>query len=76
MGASYNTFDGITVRNTDVAFLLGMKNIAGASGFTLMHSRIENVGRGVQDDWAGSKDFYIADNVFIGRHDPSKLLGW
>lgn len=76
MGASYITFDGITVRNTDVAFLLGIKNIAGASGFTLTHSRIEDVGRGVQDDWAGSKDFYIADNVFVGRHDPDKLLSW
>jgi hypothetical protein len=76
MAASYTIFEGITVRNTDVAFLLGLKNIAGASGFTLVRSRIENVGRGVQDDWAGSKDFYIADNVFIGRHDPSKLLGW
>jgi hypothetical protein len=76
LGASYITFEGLTVRNTEVAFLVGLKNIAGSSGFTLMHSRIENVGRGVQDDWAGSKDFYIADNVFIGRHDPTKLLGW
>jgi hypothetical protein len=76
MGGNYNTFDGITVRNTEVAFMLGLKNIAGASGFTLVRSTIENVGRAVQDDWAGSKDFYIADNRFIGRHDPSKLLGW
>lgn len=76
MAANYNYFDGITVRNTQVAFLVGIKNIAGSSGFTLVHSRIEDVGRGVQDDWAGSKDFYIADNVFIGRHDPTKLLGW
>ncbi len=30
----------------------------------------------VQDEWAGSKDFYIADNVFIGRHDPDKLQSW
>ena len=76
LAANYNYFDGITVRNTEVAFLVGIKNIAGSSGFTLIHSRIEDVGRGVQDDWAGSKDFYIADNVFIGRHDPTKLLGW
>jgi hypothetical protein len=76
LGASYVMFDGITVRNTEVAFLLGLKNITGSSGFTLVHSKIENVGRAVQDDWAGSKDFYIADNVLIGRHDPSKLLGW
>jgi len=74
--ANYNYFEGITVRNTTVAFLLGWKDIAGSSGFTLVHSRAENVGRVVQDEWSGSKDFYIADNVFIGRHDPSKLLMW
>jgi hypothetical protein len=76
MAANYNYFEGITVRNTNVAFLLGYKSIAGASGFTLKHSRLENVGRGVHTDWSGSKDFYIADNVFIGRHDPDKMMGW
>lgn len=76
MAANYNYFEGITVRNTNVAFLLGLKNIAGASGFTLKHSRLENIGRGVQCEWSGSKDFYIADNVFIGRHDPNKLQSW
>jgi hypothetical protein len=76
MGGNYNYFEGITVRNTNVAFLLGLKNIAGSSGFTLKHSRLENIGRGVEDDWSGSKNFYIADNVFIGRHDPSKLQSW
>jgi hypothetical protein len=76
LAANYNYFEGITVRNTEVAFLLGIKRIAGASGFTLTHSKIENVGRGVEDDWAGSRDFYIADNVFIGRHDPDKLQSW
>jgi hypothetical protein len=76
MGGNYNYFEGITVRNTNVAFLLGLKNITGASGFTLKHSRLENIGRGVQDDWSGSKNFYIADNVFIGRHDPNKLQSW
>ncbi len=76
MAANYNYFEGITVRNTNVAFLLGIKKIAGASGFTLKHSRLENIGRGVEDDWSGSKDFYIADNVFIGRHDPNKLQSW
>ena len=76
MAANYNYFEGITVRNTNVAFLLGYKNIAGSSGFTLKHSRLEDVGRGVEDDWSGSKNFYIADNVFIGRHDPQKLQSW
>jgi hypothetical protein len=76
MGGNYNYFEGITVRNTNVAFLLGLKNIAGASGFTLKHSRVYDVGRVVQDEWSGSKNFYIADNVFIGRHDPLKLQSW
>ena len=76
MGASYNYFEGITVRNTNVAFLLGIKGIAGSSGFTLKHSKIDNVGRAIQDDWSGSKDFYIADNTFNGRHDPNRMMGW
>lgn len=76
MAANYTIFEGITVRNTNVAFLLGYKDIAGASGFGLIRSRLVNVGRGVQDEWAGSKDFYIVDNVIIGRHDPAHLLGW
>jgi hypothetical protein len=76
LAASYNYFEGITIRNTNVAFLVGLKSIIGASGFTLKHSRLENVGRGVQAEWAGSKDFYIADNVFMGRHDPTKLQSW
>ncbi len=76
MGGNYNYFEGITVRNTSVAFKLGIKSIAGSSGFTLKHSRVYDVGRVVEDGWSGSKDVYIADNVFIGRHDPLKLQSW
>ena len=73
MAANYHYFEGITVRNTNVAFLLGIKGIAGASGFTLKHSRLYDVGRAIQDDWSGSKNFYIADNRFIGRFNPNQL---
>lgn len=76
MAANYTYVEGVTVRNTNLAFLLGLKDIAGASGFSLVRSRLIDVGRGVQDEWAGSKDFYIADNVFIGRHDRLKLQSW
>lgn len=76
LAANYNYFEGITIRNTNVAFLLGLKDIIGSSGFTLKRCRLENIGRGVQADWSGSKNFYIADNVFIGRHDPKRLLSW
>jgi hypothetical protein len=74
--ANYNYFEGITVRNTTVAFLLGWKDIAGASGFTLKRSRIYDVARAVQAEWSGSRDFYIADNVIIGRHEPDKMMSW
>jgi hypothetical protein len=76
MGGNYNYFEGITVRNTTVAFKLGIKSIAGSSGFTLKHSRVYDVGRVVEAGWSGSKDFYIADNVFIGKHDAHKLQSW
>jgi len=63
LAGDYHYFDGITVRNTNVAFLLGIKDIIGATGFTLVNSRFYNIGRGVRQDWHKSQDFYIADNV-------------
>lgn len=76
MAANDNYFEGLTIRNTNVAFLAGIKDIAGASGFTLKHSRFYNIGRGVQNEWSGSKNYYIADNTFVGRHDPDKMMSW
>jgi hypothetical protein len=76
MAANYNYFEGLTIRNTDLAFLAGLKNIAGARGITLKKCRIENVGRGLYTDWSGSKDFYIADNTFIGRFPADHLMGF
>jgi hypothetical protein len=76
MGANYNYFEGITVRNTNIAFLLGIKNIAGGSGFTLKNSKLYNIGRAVETDWSGTKDVYIADNEMNGRHDPLHMMAW
>ena len=76
MAANYNYFEGLTIRNTNVAFLLGIKDITGSSGFTLKHSKIYNVGRAIQEDWSGSKNYYIADNTFVGRHDPDRMMSW
>lgn len=66
-------FENLTIRNTDVGFLTGRKHIVGSSGFTLKHCKLENVSRGVHGDWSGSKDFYIADNVFVGRANPNQF---
>jgi hypothetical protein len=76
MAANYNYFEGLTIRNTDLAFQAGLKNIAGSSGLTIKRSRFENVGRAVYTDWSGSKDYYIADNVMIGRFNPNYLMGF
>jgi hypothetical protein len=76
MGADYNIFDGLTIRNTEVAFWAGVKDVAGAKGLVVRNCRIENVGVGVVTQFAGSKDFYIADNIFLGRDDRHRVLGW
>jgi hypothetical protein len=76
MAANYNYFEGLTIRNTELAFWAGYKNIAGASGITIKNCKLENIGRGVYSDWSGSKDFYIADNTFVGKFRPDILVGF
>ena len=76
MGSAYNIFDGITFRNAEVVFWAGVKEVAGAVGLTVRNCRFESVGVGVQTQYAGSRDFYIADNIFIGRDDHYRTLGW
>jgi hypothetical protein len=76
MAAHHNYFEGLTIRNTDLAFQAGLKNIAGSSGLTIKRCRFENVARAIYTDWSGSKDYYIADNVMIGRFNPNYLMGF
>jgi hypothetical protein len=76
IASQYHLFDGITVRNTDVAFFAGQKEVTGAVGLTVKNCRFENVGFGVWTEYAGSSDFYIADNLFLGREDRMRLIGW
>jgi hypothetical protein len=74
--ADYNYFEGITFRNTDIAIWAGTQFIAGSKGLTVKNSRFVQVGIGIFSNYAGSSDFYIADNVFLGRNDPNHLTGW
>jgi len=76
MAANYNYFEGLTIRNTELAFWAGYKNITGSSGITIKNCKLENIGRGVYSDWSGSKDFYIADNTFTGKFRPDILMGF
>jgi hypothetical protein len=74
--ADYTYFENLTFRNADYAILAGTQFIAGAKGLTVKHCRFENVGSGVFTNYSGSSNFYIADNWFIGRHDPNHVIAW
>jgi hypothetical protein len=74
--ADYTYFEGITFRNAEIAIQAGTQFIAGSKGLTVKKSRFENVGAGVFTNFAGSSNYYIADNTFIGRNDPNHLIGW
>jgi len=76
MASQYHIFDGLTIRNTDVAIFAGQKEAMGAVGLTVKNCRFENIGFGVWTEYAGSSDFYIADNLFLGRDDRLRLIGW
>jgi hypothetical protein len=76
MASQYHIFDRLTFKNTDVALFAGQKEVLGAVGLTVRNCRFENVGFGVWTEYAGSSDFYIADNLFLGRDDRFRLVGW
>ena len=76
MASHHHIFEGLTFRNTDVAILAGQKEVIGAVGLTVKNCRFENIGFGIWTEYAGSSDFYIADNLFLGRDDRFRLVGW
>ena len=76
MASAWHIIEGITFRNTDVAIFAGQKEVIGAVGLTVKNCRFENVGFGIWTEYAGSREFYIADNLFLGRDDRFRLIGW
>src|SRR5262249_39330625 len=48
----------------------------GAVGLTVRNCRFEDVGVGVWTESADSRDFVITDNLFLGREDRMRLIGW
>jgi len=74
--ANYNYFEGLTIRNTEIAIWAGTQFIAGSKGLTVKRCRFENIGMGVYTNYSGSSNFYIADNWFIGKNDPEHVIGW
>lgn len=76
MAADYHYFEGITFRNTDTAIIAGIKDYLGCSGLVIRNCRFEDVGIAITTEFAGSKNFYLADNVMLGRDDRNRLIGW
>lgn len=76
MATQHHIFEGLTFRNTEVAIFAGEKEVMGAGALTVRNCRFEDVGVGVWTENADSHDFYIADNLFLGREDQMRLIGW
>jgi len=76
MFADYTHIEGLTIRNTDVAIYAGVRYEHGCQGLVIRNCRMEHVGCGVLAQYSESKNFYIADNIILGRDDPSRLRGW
>lgn len=76
MATSHHIIDGLTFRNTEVAIFAGEKEVMGAVALTVRNCRFEDIGVGVWTESADSHDFYIADNLFLGREDQMRLIGW
>lgn len=74
--ADYNYFEGLTIKNTEIAIWAGTQFIVGSKGLTVKRCRFENIGMGVYTNYSGSSNFYIADNYFIGKNDPEHVIGW
>ncbi|SEI89104.1 hypothetical protein SAMN05192553_101722 [Cyclobacterium xiamenense] len=76
MGTQHHIFENLTFRNTDIVFAAGTKGVVGASNLTIRNCRMEDVGLGLISEFAGSRDFYVADNVILGRDPRNHLVGW
>ncbi|MEZ5361786.1 MAG: hypothetical protein R2748_05415 [Bryobacterales bacterium] len=48
----------------------------GAKNLTIRNCRFEDIGVGVWDESELSADFLITDNLFFGREDQRRMIGW
>ena len=73
--ADYLHFEGLTIRNTDIAFFGGFQGErgGGCKGLTVRNCWIENVVYGVLAQDGRSEDFTLTDNVILGRNPADRL---
>lgn len=73
MAADYLHFEGLTIRNTRIAFHGGFQGVLGCKGLAVKRCRIENVQYGVLAQDGRSEDFSILDNVFVGANPADRF---
>jgi len=71
--ADHHHLEGLTIRDAEVAIHAGDKGVPGADGLVVGNCLIEQVDIGIVTENAASKNFYIADNRFLGRMDRTVL---
>ncbi len=76
MAADHHIFEGLTFRNCGTAIFAGQQRVEGCKGLTVRNCRFEDVRDGIFTLYNGCQDFYIADNVFLGRNSRHGLTGW
>lgn len=76
MATHHHIFEGLTFRNTEIALFAGDKEVMGAVALTVRNCRFEDIGVGIWTENADSRDFFISDNLFLGREDQMRLIGW
>ncbi len=76
MASAHHIIEGLTFRNTEIAIFAGEKEVLGATHLTIRNCRFEDIGVGVWTESADSRDFFISDNLFLGREDQMRLIGW
>ena len=76
MAADYHTFEGLTFRNCGTAIMAGKKDVLACVGLTVRHCRFENVRQAIYSLNNRARDYYIADNIMIGRNAKDRLTGW
>lgn len=76
MASAHHIFEGLTFRNTEIAIFAGEKEVLGARNLTVRNCRFEDIGVGIWTEYAGSQDFLISDNLFLGREDQMRMIGW
>jgi hypothetical protein len=69
--ANYNYFEGVTIRNTDIAIWAGTQFIAGSKGLTVKKCRFENIQMALVDCNGGKLDSVarVAAIAGIGERD-------